>query len=217
MKTQTASRFPRIALPCALLLAAVSLSRAGLVTESAISFSKADFDTAKSAQKPLLIFRPDGEPTKVWSVQNAGMDPNIGDARLKIGDNRKPNSEILWRIEVPDGIGIKEFQWAIANVALTGSKGAEVYFRWEYSVNGEDWEELFSIQNTEPNSPEVINLKKRQFSGEFASPYPQSFFIRASNTGEIASGESSYYAIWSNDPDGGESPDSFVSLTVDSK
>jgi len=196
-------------------LAVLTPGQAGLITDAAIEFSKSDVGGAKSAQKPWVINAPGGEPTKVWSVQNASVDDSTGDARIKIGSTSQPNSEVVWKIVAPEGSGVSDFQWAVNAVFLQGTPNADIYFLWEYSADGTNWHQLFSRQNLRTGETGPVSIRKEMYSGQFSKPYPQSFYIRARNNEEMQSGEKSYYAIFSTFPDGGESEESFVSINVD--
>lgn len=212
------SRSPkRIISSLAIGLALFRSSYAELVTDQAIEFSKEDFGGDKSAQKAWVINMPGGDDTKVWSVQNASMGDSTGDARIKINSTTNPNSEIVWKIVAPEGSGIMDFRWAVNAVFLQGTPNADTYFCWQYSADGVTWHQLFSRQNLQKGEIGPVSIKKEMYSGKFDKPFPASLYIRAMNNESVQSGESSYYAVFSAFPDGGESDDSFVSITIDKK
>lgn len=192
-------------------------SPAEILKEEQIEFSAEDLQTGYG-KKPWVITPPDGT-TKVWGVQNAGQAPEVGDGRLRIGEVHNPNSAIVWKISVPDTVRITGFTWAVDSVVLVGTPGAEVNFRWEYSVDEENWTPLFSRENRPPDadSSHPMQINDGVYTATFDQARPQSFFVRAVNEGTIPHGESTYYAVWSNYPDGGEGENSYISVDVENK
>jgi len=202
-----------------LVIALLTASRGNsqLMQGESLLFEAQDFVSAPTARKPWIILRPEEGPTSVWSVKNASLAPNNADGRLKIADNRHPNSEIVWKIDVPENRGIKEFRWGVNTVLLTGTDNDQAAFRWEYSVDGEEWKELFSCPNRKSGDPLPLVIQNKEYAGTFSPPYPGSFFVRARNSEENPSGATSYYCIFSAYPNGGENIKSFVSVVTEPK
>lgn len=188
--------------------------RSEILKEEEITFTAEDLQTGYG-KKPWIATRPE-ETTKVWGLQNAAQAPEVGDGRLRIGDTNLVNSAIVWKIAVPETLRVKSFTWAADTVILVGAAGAEVTFRWEYSVDEENWTPLFSIENRPSNADtsSPMYIHGGVYTATFDKEQPRIFYIRAVNEGTVAEGDSTYYAIWSNFPNGGEGEKSYISVDV---
>ncbi len=187
---------------------------AELQLDEAIPFVAEDFEGTDSAMKPWIIYPRGEEPTKVWSMQNARIAPLGGDARLSILNNVDPDSEIVWKIVTPEGTRIASFVWGVSHVFLDSPASSMAHFSWEYSLDGSKWVEFFTIANRKNAGGSPTILTNQEYPVEIDSPSSNVLFIRARNTEKEITGATSYFAVFSVFPNGGESSSSFVSVTL---
>lgn len=197
--------YKTLLLTCLLAPVAATVANAGtLVNNHQITLTAEDF-TGGTASTQWAIYSPNAtENTELWAYTGVNQQ---GSPIIASSNSVAPVATATWKVEIPDGMAITGFTWAVARLVLNGN--GDDLFQWRYSVDsGTTWTTFFSVENAS-----LTTYNNQLFNIIVPSITPSStILISANNVEGPQEGDSGYFQIWSNPSAGGLNPNSYISI-----
>jgi len=201
---------------CTAAILVLSGAYAGdLTLDRELKFSRGDLASG-TATKPLAIYStaPTAPDTLVWDA--AGVMLFFGN-RLNMTDALATASWVTWKVTLPPGYSANKVTLGLAQIFLDGAKRGEGDDKVEvsFSLDGQTWTQIEEIENLGPKTETKI-ISKFVCEKDIEEQGVAEFYLRIGHVeGADIQNDGGYWAMLTNsDPQGGPSPDSFISVVA---
>lgn len=199
----------------ALFSIGASIVHAGtIMTQQSLDFTDTDFADSKTASKEIVINTKDSSSdTNVFDFKNMslGEDGRMG---ALYGD-QPVEYYVTYKVTVPASKVISRFTFALNNLTVSGKIGGGNVVSYQYSTDGEKFQDFFSRANradTGDGKPDGWKELLNQ-TYDVTLPAPaDTLYVRIYQNGN---GSPNYFALWTA-AGGGSDSNSYISVTVQS-
>ncbi|GAT32248.1 hypothetical protein TSACC_2646 [Terrimicrobium sacchariphilum] len=187
----------------------------GLTLDRELKFSSDELSSG-TATKPLAIYsaEPTAPDTLAWDAMGVSL---LYGNRLCMTDAGSTDSWVIWKVALPPGYSAKKVTLGLAQIILDGAKSGEGDDKVavSFSLDGQTWTPIEEIENLGTRTDAKI-ISKFVCEKEIDGAGVEEFYLRIGHAeGTDIQSDSGYWAVLtSTDPQGGPSPDSFISVVV---
>lgn len=186
-----------------------------LTPDRELKFSSSELSSG-AATKPIAIYStaPTAADTQVWDAMGVSL---LYGNRLCMTDAGSASSWVTWKVALPSGYSAKKVTLGLAQVILDGAKSGEGDDKVavSFSLDGQTWTPIEELENLGTRAETKV-ISKFVCEKEIDAAGVEEFYLRIGHAeGADIQADSGYWAVLtSTDPQGGPSPDSFISVVA---